>query len=326
MRTTEDIDGSISVKKYWRKINRSHLLIALAAIFLILLLPSMISNYYVGLAIQIFIMAIFAMSLNLLVGYTGLPSLGHAAYFGVAGYAAGFLYLAGIKNLWLVMISGMFFGAIAAALLGLLAIRARGPYFLIITLALAQIFWGIAFKWRSLTGGDDGLSGIGRPEMGMGLDLKADPHFYYLTFIIFIAFLFAFSILIKSPFGYTLRGIRESESRMSALGCNVWLYKYLAFVFAGCFAGISGVLWVYYNRFVNPSNLGIDLSVKGLLMLILGGSGSFFGPFVGAGIIVLLENMVSSLTERWSLILGIIYVVVIMIFSEGIFSIIKRGD
>jgi branched-chain amino acid transport system permease protein len=325
MRVPEEIYERLRAEKHWKAIKRSHFLLAIAFLLLVLLLPSFVSNYYVGLANQIFIMAIFATSLNLLVGYTGLPSLGHAAYFGVAGYTAGFLYLAGIKNLWLVMISGMVLGGITAALLGLLAIRAKGAYFLIITLALAQILWGIAFKWRSITGGDDGMPGIGRPELGMGIDLKADLHFYYLTFIIFIAFLFAFSILIKSPFGYTLRGIRESESRMSTLGCNVWLYKYLAFIFAGCLAGISGVLWVYYNRFVNPSNLGIDLSVKGLLMLILGGSGSFFGPAIGAGIIVLLENIVSGLTERWSLFLGIIYVVVIMIFSEGIFSIIKRG-
>jgi len=325
MRATEDIYGSLRIEKYWRTIKRSYFLLAITFLFITLLLPSIVSSYYVGLTTQIFIMAIFATSLNLLVGYTGLPSLGHAAYFGVAGYTAGFLYLVGIKNLWVVMISGMALGAITAALLGLLAIRAKGPYFLIITLALAQILWGIAFKWRSLTGGDDGLPGIGRPEIGMGIDLKADLHFYYLTFIIFIAFLFAFSILIKSPFGNTLRGIRESESRMSTLGCNVWLYKYLAFIFAGCLAGISGVLWVYYNRFANPSILGIDLSVKGLLMLILGGSGSFFGPAIGAGIILLLENIVSGLTERWSLFLGIVYVVVVMIFSEGIFSITKRG-
>jgi len=325
MRAAEEIYGSLKAEKYWKGIKRSHLPLAVLLLVFVLLLPFIVSNYYVGLTIQIFLMAIFAMSLNLLVGYTGLPSLGHAAYFGVAGYTAGFLYLAGIKNLWLVMISGMLLGAITAALLGLLAIRAKGPYFLIITLALAQILWGIAFKWRSVTGGDDGLPGIGRPEIGMGIDLHADLHFYYLTFIIFIAFLFAFSIMIKSPFGNTLRGIRESGSRMSALGCDIWLYKYSAFVFAGCLAGISGVLWVYYNRFANPSILGIDLSVKGLLMVILGGSGSFFGPAIGAGIIVLLENIVSGLTERWSLILGIVYVVAIMLFSEGIFSIMKRG-
>lgn len=292
---------------------------------LIFLLPLLFSNYYVGLAIQIFIMAIFAMSLDILVGHTGLPSMGHAAYYGVAGYTAGFLCLAGVKNFWFVIVFGMGLGGLTAAFFGLLAIRARGPYFMLITLALSQVLWGIAFKWRSITKGDDGLPGIGRPEIGMGIDLKPDLYFYYFTFAIFLIVLVALFILLNSPFGYTLRGIRESESRMKALGYNVWLYKYLGFIFAGIFAGISGVLWVYYSGFVNPSNFGVDLSVKALLMLILGGSGSLFGPSLGAGIIVLLENLVSGFTERWSLVLGIVYVTVIMLFSEGIFSIIKRG-
>ena len=292
---------------------------------LILLLPFLFSTYYVGLVIQIIIMAIFAMSLDVLVGHTGLPSMGHAAYFGVAAYTTGFLYLAGIKNFWLVIVLGMGLGGLAAAFFGLLAIRARGPYFMLITLALSQVLWGIAFKWRSITRGDDGLPGIGRPEIGMGIDLKPDLHFYYFTFVILLLVFAALFILINSPFGYTLRGIRESESRMKALGYHVWLYKYLGFVFAGAFAGVSGVLWVYYSGFVNPSDLGVDLSVKALLMLILGGSGSLFGPAIGSGIIVLLENLVSGITERWSLVLGIVYVAVIMLFSEGIFSIIKRG-
>lgn len=293
------------------------------AVFAILL-PYLVSNYYVGLGIQMFIMAIFAMSLNLLVGYTGLPSLGHAAYFGVAAYVTGFLYLAGIKNFWIAAVLGMGLGGVAAALFGLLAIRARGPYFLIITLALSQVLWGIAFKWRSVTGGDDGLPGIGRPEIGMGIDLKPDLHFYYLALITLLVVLIALFILVNSPFGYTLRGIRESESRMKALGYNVWLYKYVAFIFAGSFAGVSGILWVYYIGFVNPTDLGIDLSVRGLLMVILGGSGSLIGPAVGAGIIVLLGNIVSGFTERWSLLLGIIYIVVVMLFSEGIFFTIKK--
>jgi branched-chain amino acid transport system permease protein len=307
-------------------VKRISFLIAFLLALLIILLPSLFSNYYVGLAIQIFIMAIFAMSLNILVGYTGLPSLGHAAYFGVAGYSTGFLYLAGIKNFWFVIVFGMGLGGLTAALFGLLAIRARGAYFMLITLALAQVLWGIAFKWRSITKGDDGLPGIGRPEIGMGIYLKPDPHFYYFVIAIFLIVFIALFILVNSPFGYALRGIRESESRMKALGYNVWLYKYLVYVFAGFFAAISGVLWVYYSGFVHPSNLGIDLSVKGLLMVILGGAGSFFGPAIGAGVIVLLENLVSGLTERWSLVLGMVYVVVIMLFSEGIFSIIKRGE
>ncbi len=300
------------------------ILFCLPLAVLIIILPSMVSNYYVGLGIQMFIMAIFAMSLDLLVGYTGLPSLGHAAYFGVAGYATGFLYLAGVKSFWIVLIVGIGFGGLTAALFGLLAIRARGPYFLIITLALAQVLWGIAFKWRSVTKGDDGMPGIGRPELGLGIDFKPDPNFYYLAFCIFVAVLIALSILVRSPFGYTLKGMRESESRMKALGYHVWLYQYLAFIFAGAFAGISGVLWVYYSGFVNPSDLGIDLSVRGLLMLILGGAGSLIGPALGAGIIVLLANLVSGFTERWSLLLGIIYIIVVMVFSKGIFFALKK--
>jgi branched-chain amino acid transport system permease protein len=314
MKTTEIVKGRF-------------LLIPLLAVFIIIiLLPSLVSNYYLGLAIQIFIMTIFAMSLDILVGYTGLPSLGHAAYFGVAAYATGFLYFAGIKNFWFVIVFGAVFGGLTAALFGLLALRARGPYFMLITLALAQVVWGIAFKWRSVTRGDDGLPGIGRPEIGMGIDLNPDLHFYYLVVAVLLIVFGALFILVNSPFGYTLKGIRESESRMKALGYNVWLSKYLAFIFAGSFAGISGVLWAYYNNFVNPTSLGIELSVKALLMLILGGAGSLFGPAIGAVIIVLLENIVSGLTERWSLILGIVYVVSIMLFSEGIFSTIKRGQ
>ncbi len=292
---------------------------------LALLLPFLFSNYYVGLATQIFIMAIFAMSLDILVGHTGLPSMGHAAYYGVAGYATGFLCLAGVKNFWLVMVLGMGLGGLGAAFFGLLALRARGPYFMLITLALSQVLWGIAFKWRSLTKGDDGLPGIGRPEIGLGINLKPDLHFYYFTVVIFLIAVAALFILLNSPFGHALRGIRESESRMKALGYPVWFYKYASFIFAGIFAGVSGVLWVYYSGFVNPSYFAVDLSVKALLMLILGGSGSLFGPLIGAGIVVLLENLVSGFTERWSLVLGIVYVAVIMLFSEGIFSVFRRG-
>jgi branched-chain amino acid transport system permease protein len=309
-----------------KEITTKNLLFILFFVIMMILLPSFIPSYYMGLVIQIFIMSIFAMSLDILVGYTGLPSMGHATYFGVAGYATGFLYLAGIKNFWYAIVFGIGVGGLTAILFGLLALRAQGPYFMLITMALAQVIWGIAFKWRSLTRGDDGLSGIGRPDVGLGIDLTPDLHFYYFTLAIFSLVFIALFILIKSPFGYTLKGIRESESRMMALGYNVWFYKYLAFIFAGAFAGVSGVLWVFYKGFVGPSSLGIEQSVEGLLMLILGGAGTPFGPAFGAGIIILFEYIVSSLTERWSLIQGIIYVVTVLLFSEGIiFSIVKRS-
>ncbi len=307
------------------EISRTNLFVMLAVGAAVLILPSLLSNYYVGLAIQILIMAIFAMSLDVLVGHTGLPSMGHAAYYGVAAYATGFLYLAGVKNFWIIIVLGMGLGGLTAAFFGLLALRARGPYFMLITLALSQVLWGIAFKWRSLTKGDDGLPGIGRPDIGLGMNFKPDLYFYYFVFLLFVVVVIAFFILFHSPFGHTLRGIRESESRMKALGYPVWFYKYAGFIFAGLFGGMSGVLWVYYSGFVNPSYFSVDLSVKALLILILGGSGSLFGPLIGAGIIVLLENIVSGITERWSLILGIVYVVVIMLMSEGIFSVFKRG-
>jgi branched-chain amino acid transport system permease protein len=304
---------------------RGFFLSSLFAVLAAFFLPFLLSDYYVGLVIQIFVMAIFAASLDILVGHTGLPSMGHAAYFGVAAYATAFLFFAGIKSFWLAAALGALFGGLAAALFGLLALRARGPYFMLITLALSEVLWAIAFKWRSLTGGDDGLPGVKRPEIGLGIDLTSDLHFYYLALALTLVVIVCLFVLLHSPFGYALRGIRESESRMKALGYNVWFYKYLSFIFAGTFGGISGVLWTYYSGFANPSYLGVDRSLKALLMLILGGSGSFFGPVIGATLIVLLENIVSGLTERWSLLLGIVYVVVIMLFSEGITSIVKRG-
>ncbi len=297
------------------------LIIACAAC---VLLPHLVSSYYMGLVIQMFIFAIFAVSLDVLVGHTGLPSMGHAAYFGAAGYATAFLFLAGIKNFWLVVICGLATGGLAACLFGLLAVRAYGPYFMIITVALSQVLWGIAFKWRSFTGGDDGIPGVKRPDLGIGVSVGSDLHFYYFAFAIFLMVFFALLVLAKSPFGHALRGIRESESRMKALGYNVWLYKYVAFIIAGAFAGVSGVMWVYYTGYVNPSDTSMDTSVKGLLMLILGGSGTAFGPVVGAGLIVLLQNVVSSITSRWSMVLGIIYVLAVMLFSEGIFSSFTR--
>lgn len=305
--------------------SRIRLLAVLLVALVAALLPFLVGTYYVGLAIQICIYAVFAASLDILVGHTGLPSMGHAAYFGAAGYTVGILFLAGIKSFWFAVVAAMAIGGATAALFGLLAMRAMGPYFMIITIALAQVLWGVAFKWRSFTRGDDGIPGIGRPFLGMGIDLKPDMHFYYFALVVSILAFAAIFVIARSPFGHALRGIRESETRMKALGYNVWLYKYTAFILAGIFAAVSGILWVYYSGYVNPTDVGLDLSVKGLLMLILGGSGSLLGPAAGATLIVLLQNIISGLTERWSLILGIVYVAAVMFFSDGIFSIMKRG-
>lgn len=296
---------------------------ALTLLAVLCLLPLVLSQYYVGLVTQMMIYGIFAMSLDILLGYTGLASLGHAAYFGVSAYTVGLVSLK-VTNLF-VLVMGAALGTTitVSALLGLLAIRARGIYFLMITLALAQLLWGVAFQWRSLTGGDDGLPGIPRPSLGIPISLWDTANFYYFVLVFFVLVIIVLSILVRSPFGYVLRGIRESETRMRSLGYNVWLYKYLAFVIAGTFAGVAGMLFTYYTGFVSPADLSILLSAKVMLMVILGGAGTLLGPVLGAGLIVLLENLVSAQTERWTLILGATYVSVVLFAPNGILDALK---
>jgi len=284
--------------------------------------PLFLSSYYVGLMTQVLIFALFAMSLDLLVGSLGLPSLGHAVYFGVGAYTAGLLCLKFTNSFWLCLIAGTCSGLILAALFGFLAIRTRGSAFLMITLALAQVVWGIAYKWRSFTGGDDGLAGISLPDLGFPLAVTQTSYYYVVLLIFGLAGLFL-TIIVRSPFGNALTGIRESESRMRSLGYNPILYKYLCFVLAGGFASVSGVLFVFQNRFVGPSELGVVLSAKGLLMVILGGAGTLWGPALGAAIITLSEHIISAHIDRWIMILGIVYVISIMFFPKGIVGTIR---
>lgn len=284
--------------------------------------PIFLSSYYLELMTQVLIFALFAMSLDLLVGSVGLPSLGHAVYFGVGAYTAGLLCLKVTPNFWVCLIAGTCVGLILAALFGFLAIRTYGASFLMITLALAQVVWGIVYKWRSFTGGDDGLSGISLPDLGIPIAVTQTSYYYLVLLIFGLAGLFL-TIIVRSPFGNALTGIRESESRMRSLGYNPTLYKYLCFVLAGGFASVSGVLFVFQNRFVGPSELGVVLSAKGLLMVILGGAGTLWGAALGAAIITLSEHIVSSLIDRWIMILGIVYVISIMFFPKGIVGTIK---
>lgn len=287
------------------------------------LLPLALSEYYLGLVIQSMIYAIFAMSLDILLGYTGLPSLGHAAYFGVAAYTIGVLSLKVTNQFGLVLASGLGATIAISAIFGLMAVRTHGAYFLIITLALAQVLWGVAFKWRSLTGGDDGLPGIPRPSLGVPFPLWNNTNFYLFILVIFVLVTAILYVFVRSPFGLALKGVRESETRMQALGYNIWLYKYLAFIIAGFFAGLAGILYTYYNGFVSPADLSIVLSAEVLLMVILGGAGTLFGPALGAAVIVFLENIISAQTQRWLLILGALYVAVVLFTPHGIVGTLK---
>jgi branched-chain amino acid transport system permease protein len=298
---------------------RAWLMCGLAVLAILLVLPLGLSGYYLSLATKMLILALFAMSLDLLLGYAGLASLGHAAFFGVAAYAVALLTLRAGMSAWTGLPAGIAVATLTGALYGLLALRARGTYFLMITLALAQVLWGIAFGWRTMTGGDDGLPNVPRPEF-----LVDTVPFYYFSVLVIGAATVLLVCIVRSPFGYALRGIRESESRMLALGYNAWRYKYLAFVLAAAFAGLSGCLYAYYNRFVGIEYLHVVRSAEALLMVILGGAGTLIGPAIGAALIVLLENVISNYTQRWLLVLGGIYVVVTLLAPRGLVGLVVQ--
>ena len=298
--------------------------VSVVGILVLLLLPHFLSTYYLGLVIQMMIFALFAMSLDLLIGYTGMASLGHAAYFGVAAYATGLLALKLGWSVWLALPAGLLVAALTATLFGFLALRTRGSYFLMITLALSQVVWGIAFGWRSLTGGDDGLPEVPRPNLGLPWSLTDETPFYYFVLFCIGVGTFLLIRIVSSPFGFALRGIRESETRMLSLGYNVWRYKLAVFVLAATFAGLAGCLYVYYNRFVSPDYLQVVRSAEVLLMVILGGAGTLIGPAIGAALIVLLDNVVSTYTERWLLVLGVIYVVVALFAPRGVVGFLRE--
>jgi branched-chain amino acid transport system permease protein len=289
-----------------------------AAVVVAAVVAPFLSSYPLTLLTQVAIMAVLAMSLDVLLGYTGLPSLGHAAYFGVAAYAVGILSTERQAGFVTCLVVALVLAALTAAVFGLVAIRATGTYFLMITLALGMVVWGLAFRWVSMTKGDNGIAGVPRPDAGLPWNLSSPLPFFYFALVAAALAWIALGILARSPFGLTLKGIRESESRMRALGYNVWLHKYLAFVISGAFAGFAGVFWAYYNGFVSPVDVQLVTSVETLLMVALGGPGTLAGPALGAAVIVFLKNFVSVYTKRWLLILGAVYIGVILFAPRGV--------
>ena len=286
----------------------------------LIILPLFLSPYLLYLAAKILIFAIFAMGLNLILGYTGLVSMGHAAFFGTAVYVGAFLTVHyGIESFGLVALSGILAAVLMAALFGLFIVHLSGAYFLLITLGLSQLLFSIVWKWRALTGGDDGLPGIPRPDLGLPLSMGNDTYFYYFVFLIFVGCFLLLYKLTNSPFGHALIGIRENESRMKILGYNPWRYKYVSFIIAGGFGGVAGVLYAYLIGIAYPGDIGLMASVMVLFMVILGSPGTLACPLIGATLLTTVEHIVSTFTpERWPLILGAAFVLVSMYFRGGI--------
>jgi branched-chain amino acid transport system permease protein len=284
------------------------------------------NSFLILLITRALILGILAMSLDLLLGFIGLASLGQAAYLGVGAYLTAILatkYQFGLGwSFWLVIVFGVLIGAATAALFGLFAMRASGVYFLMITLALGQCVWGLAYRWNSLTGGDNGINLPGRPAFG--IQLSDDVTYFYVVFGFFVLSLLLLYILVESPFGRSLVGIREREIRMRILGYNTWLHKYLAFVIAGGFGGLAGVLWAHANGQVSPEDVVLTTSVDALLMVVLGGAGTLVGGAIGAGIVVFMREYLSTLVPWWQYALGGVYVLTILYLPEGVLGIPER--
>jgi branched-chain amino acid transport system permease protein len=277
--------------------------------------------YVQDLMTKVLIFAIFGMSLDLLLGYTGLFNLGHATFFGVAAYTTGVLMVKlGIESFWISSFAGIFMATLVGAVFGVVALRVSGIYFMLVTLAIGQLFYAIAWGWKWLSSAShEGIFGIPHPDIAIPWFTWDIPYFYYFVFLVFVICWFLLYRLVNSPFGCALKGIRENEPRMHVLGYNTWLYKYVAIVVSALFAGVAGVLFAYFYAAIVPSYLGLYMSGLVLLMVMLGGPGTLFGAIAGALVLTFSEFYVSVYyAERWPLILGILFVISVMVLRGGI--------
>lgn len=272
--------------------------------------------YYLNVASQILFYAIFAVGLNILAGYGGLVSLGHAALFGVAAYGTGYMLQIGFGHPAAILIA-LGLTMASTALYAVLSLRTSGIGYIMITLALGQIVWGLAYRWISVTNGDNGVSVHGRPEP-FGIPLSSPMAFYYTTLVIFVISIVLVAIFVRSPVGAALMGTRDQARRMNALGYHVWAIRFWATMFSGLFTAAAGILFVYYNQFISPQTVALTASAEVLLMVISGGASTLFGPVVGAALVVIVKNVVSAYITRWNFLLGAIFVAIVIFMPEGL--------
>jgi branched-chain amino acid transport system permease protein len=291
----------------------------LALLAFLLVFPSLnLGSYSISLVTQILVFSIFTMSLDLLLGYVGLPSFGHAAFLGIGAYSAAvFSAKLGISNLGVALLVGIALASVGALILGVLALRTSGVYFLMLTLSFAQIIAAGAQNWKPVTGGSDGLPGVKSPELWPGLRIADGVPFYFLALAMAtVCFLVMFRI-VHSPFGRALIGIHQNEVRMQAVGYNVALYRLGAFWISGIFATVAGVMYAYFNHFISPGDVGFTLSGAAVLMVLIGGAGTLIGPVIGTTVYLLVQNWLSSYTDRWQLVLGVLFVVFVLFVRGG---------
>ncbi|MBK5268422.1 MAG: branched-chain amino acid ABC transporter permease [Acidimicrobiia bacterium] len=294
---------------------KTRTLLALAAIGLGLgvAAPYLFPKYMVGLVSLALIGGLFAQSVDLLAGYVGLVTLGQAGISGAAAYGVGYMASKVGAGFPAQIAVGLLAGMLASLLFGLMAMRSNDVYFIMITLAQGMIVWGLSIRLYKVTGAENGLTGIPRPEL-------VNPYwkYYYLVLIVVVVCWMLLGVIVKSPFGTSLKGLRESETRMRMLGYNTTAQKLYVFMLAGFFATIAGILLVYLNGFISPSSVVLSASAIGVLEAILGGVGTLIGPMIGAFIIVAVQNIVSIYVNRWPTLMGLIFVVVVLFARRGL--------
>jgi branched-chain amino acid transport system permease protein len=279
----------------------------------LVLVPFWAPGYKTTLATEMLIFALLAMSVDIMEGYAGRTTLCHGALFGVSTYVLLYYVVEHGGSVWTGVALGILASTLVAIVFAVLAVRTSGVYFLLLTLALGMIVWGIALRWSTITGGENGIRGRVRPEA-----LTDTTSFYYFVFGVFVVLFALMWRFVNSPFGSTLKGIRESESRMRTLGYDVHLHLFIGFVVSGFFAGVAGTLYGFFNNFVSPTSVGLTTSVTGLLMTLVGGAGTLIGGLIGSIIIIALQVFVSGYTERWSMVLGLMFIIIIIFAPEGV--------
>jgi branched-chain amino acid transport system permease protein len=297
-------------------------ILALVALAAALAAPLVAGQFWMTLITQIYIYGLLALSVDLMLGHAGLYSLCQASFFAVAAYTTAILQARHGYPTLVAAPAGLVVGTLLAMLYGC-AVRTRGVYFILITIALGFVLWGAVYRWASFTGGDNGITNVPPPSVA-GVSLASQTAYYYFVLGVIILCVFGYRILIRSPFGLSLRGIKGSESRMRSLGYRTTMHLYAAFVISGAIASFAGVLYVYYNRFINPVAASFQISVEVSLMAIVGGSGTIVGPFIGAGIFLGLRNWVSSFFEMHTAVMGVVFIATVLWAPSGIVGFIER--
>jgi len=300
----------------------ARVLLMIAGLAVAAAIPLFAGDFWMTLLTQIMIFGLLALSVDLLLGHAGLFSLCHAAFFAVAAYTTAILHVRHGASTALAAPAGILAGTLLSLVFAF-AVRTRGVYFILITLAFGYIVWGVAYRWASFTGGDNGVTNVPFPSVG-GFRVTGPTQYYYVVLIAVVLIGLAYRVLTTSPFGLTLRGIKSSESRMRSLGYDVGRHLYVAFVLSGLIASIAGVLYVYYNRFINPVAASFPISVEAVLMAIVGGTGTILGPFLGSGIILVLRNWVSGFFHYYTAILGVVFIVTVLYAPQGIMGLVAR--